>query len=72
MSHSNQLSRDTKMKLELTNQIIRNQFSQSNQPSRDIFDDALGHIVELMRRDSFRRYQAELTAQAEIKTQAHK
>ena len=51
-----ELNIDTKMKLEVANSIIR-------KPTREIFDEVLDQIVELMRRDSFRRFQTEFQCQ---------
>lgn len=48
-----ELNIDTGMKLEVANSIIR-------KPTRDVFDKVLDHIVELMRRDSFRRFQIQI------------
>ena len=44
------------------------------EPPYETLGDEVCNFIEtrFMRRDSFRRYQPELTAQAEIKTQAHK
>ena len=48
-----ELNVDTRMKLEVANGIIRI-------PTRDVFDKVLDQIVELMRRDSFRRFQIQV------------
>ncbi|XP_063720497.1 regulator of G-protein signaling rgs-7-like [Symsagittifera roscoffensis] len=49
-----ELNVDIKIKLEVANSIIR-------KPNRKCFDRALDHVIKLMERDSFPRFQATLT-----------